>query len=118
MAETEEQEPTAWARRLRIFMLAVVALAFVTAVIKVVQGEAPELWWLYLVILAVLAVLAWIEHSWAVFAFALYVVIYKFIPILAEPWDYWLRKVLLILSIAAACGLKYLCERRKARAQP
>ena len=97
-------------------MLAVVALAFVTGVVKVVQGEAPELWWLYLVILAVLFALAWVEHSWAVFAFVLYVVAYKFLPILAEPWDYWLRKVLLVLGITAACGLKYLYEQRKARA--
>ncbi len=107
-----------WARRLRVFMLAVMALAFVTAVVKVVQGEEPELWWLYLIILAVLFALAWVEHAWAVFAFALYVVVYKFIPILAEPWDYWLRKVLLILGIAAACGLKYAYDRRKARAAP
>ncbi len=109
-----QDEPVTWARRLRIFMLAVLTLAFVTAVIKVFQGEEPPLWWLYLVILAVLFVLAWLEHSWAVFAFVLYVAVYKFIPILAEDSRH-LRKVVLVLGVALACGAKYFHDRRKAR---
>ena len=109
---TEKKQPVTWARRLRVFMLAVLALAFVTAVVKAIQGEGPELWWLYLIILAVLGALAWLEHPWAVFAFLLYVVVYKFLPILTEPWDYWLRKVLLVLGVAVACGGYYAYERR------
>ncbi len=112
---TPPKEPVSWARRLRIFMLAVTALAFVTAVIKVAQGEGPALWWLYLICLAGLFALAWVESSWAVFSFVLYVAVYKFIPILDEDSRH-LRKVVLILGILVACGAKWLYDRRKARA--
>lgn len=114
MTESEQEEPVTWARRLRIFMLAVTALAFATAVIKVFRGEAPPLWWLYLIILAVLFALAWVESGWAVFSLVLYIAVYKFIPILDEDGQP-LRKVVLILGVALACGLKYLHDRRKAR---
>ena len=110
----EKEEPVTWARRLRIFMLAALALAFVTGVIKVFQGEEPELWWLYLIIIAVLGVLAWVESTWAVFGFVFYIAIYKFIPILAED-SQPLRKVVLILGVLLACGAKVLYDRRKAR---
>lgn len=114
--ETIPQEaPVTWARRLRIFMLAVTALAFGTAVVKVFQGEEPPLWWLYLICLAGLFALAWVESSWAVFSFVLYVAVYKFMPILAEDSQH-LRKVVLILGVALACGAKWFYDRRKARA--
>lgn len=112
---TPPEEPVTWARRLRVFMLALSALAFVTAVIKVFQGEEPPLWWFYLICLAVLFALAWIESSWAVFGFVLYIAVYKFIPILAEDTQH-LRKVVLVLGIALACGAKWLYDRRKVRA--
>lgn len=108
------EEPVTWARRLRIFMLAVTALAFATAVIKVFQGEEPPLWWLYLIILAGLFALAWIESSWAVFCFVLYIAAYKFIPILDEDGQP-LRKVVLMSALAAAFCLKYWYDRRRAR---
>ncbi|MBX7200758.1 MAG: hypothetical protein K1X51_15415 [Rhodospirillaceae bacterium] len=114
MTESESEPPVTWARRLRIFMLAVTALAFATTVIKVFQGEEPPLWWLYLIILAGLFALAWVESGWAVFAFVLYIAVYKFIPILDED-SQPLRKVVLILGVALVCGLKYLYDRRKAR---
>lgn len=109
----DKEEPLTWARRLRIFMLAALALAFFTGVVKVFQGEGPELWWLYLIIIAVLAVLAWIESSWAVFGFVLYIAVYKFIPILAED-SQPLRKVVLVLGVLLACGAKVLYDRRRA----
>ena len=109
------EEPVTWARRLRIFMLAVTALAFATAVIKVFQGEEPPLWWLYLIILAGLFALAWVESSWAVFCFVLYIASYKFIPILDEDGQP-LRKVVLVLGVALAVGAKWLYDRRKVRA--
>ena len=112
--EPQPEEPVTWAHRFRIFMLAVIALAFVTAVIKAAQGEGPPLWWLYLVILAVLGVLAWIESPWAVFSFLLYVVTYKFLPIFATDENY-LAKGVVAGGVALACGLKYLYDRRKRR---
>ena len=115
MTESEETPPVTWAHRLRIFMLAVVAIAFVTGAIKAFQGEGPPLWWLYLVILAVLGTLAWIESGWAVFSFALYIATYKFLPIFATSENY-LAKGVVAGGIAAACGLKYLYDRRKRRA--
>ncbi|MHB1205137.1 MAG: hypothetical protein ACYCZX_06185 [Rhodospirillaceae bacterium] len=115
MSETEDTIPVTWAHRLRIFMLAVVALAFVTAVVKVFQGEGPPLWWLYLVILAVLGVLAWIESTWAVFAFALYIAAYKFLWIFATDENY-LAKGVVAGGIVLACGGKYVYDRRKRRA--
>ncbi len=117
MSEPEaaaQEQPVTWARRLRIFMLAVTALAFVTALIKVFQGEQPPLWWLYLICLAGLFALAWIESSWAVFSFVLYIAAYKFIPILDEDSQH-LRKVVLILGVVLACGAKWLYDQRKAR---
>ena len=114
MSETEDASPVTWAHRFRIFMLAVVVLAFVTAVIKVFQGEEPPLWWLYLIILAALGVLAWIESGWAVFAFVLYVASYKFLWIFATAENY-LAKGVVAGGIGLACGLKYLYDRRKRR---
>ena len=114
MSDIEDTPPATWAHRLRIFMLAVVALAFVTGVIKAAQGEGPPLWWLYLIILGVLGVLAWIESRWAVFAFALYIATYKFLWIFATAENY-LGKAVVAGGIVLACGLKYLYDRRMRR---
>jgi hypothetical protein len=119
MSEPENAAPVTWAHRLRVFMLAVVALAFVTAVVKVVQGEEPPLWWLYLAILVVLGLLAWIESAWAVFAFALYVVSYKFLPIFAVEESYLLKGIV-AAGLILACGAYYLFLRwrRRGSARP
>jgi hypothetical protein len=114
MTESEGASPVTWAHRFRIFMLATVAIAFVTGVIKVVQGEGPPLWWFYLIILVVLGALAWIESSWAIFGFLLYAAAYKFLPIFATAENY-LAKGVVAGGIVLACGLKYLYDWRKRR---
>lgn len=114
MSETEDTAPVTWAHRFRIFMLALVALVFVTTVIKIFRGEDQPLWWLHLVILAVLGVLAWIESGWAVFALALYFAAYKYLWIFDTAENY-LAKGVVAGGIALACGAKYLFDRRKRR---